>query len=242
MYKVLVAIPALNEEATLASVLEELSKFHQLTDVVVIDDGSNDRTGEIALEFEVTLLTHPINLGVGAALGTAFIYAKKHGYTHLIQFDADGQHRPEYIQHLIEASSNFDLVIGSRFAEGGDYATGIFRRIAMKVIGRTVSKLAKSKLTDVTSGFRISGPNALNLFSQHYPVEYLGDTVESVILASKSGLKIAEIPVKMKLRAGGSPSQNVIQSFMYTLRIFLILALAIIRPLPKKLYKTENSK
>lgn len=230
--KTLVAIPALNEEATIASVLTELKKFHHLTDVVVIDDGSSDRTAEEARSQGVLVIRHPVNLGVGAALGTAFKYAATHDYECVVQLDADGQHRPEFLEHLISHVGETDIVIGSRFAAGGNFNTTPLRRFVMRVIGWTVSSYTRSTLTDVTSGFRISGPRAVSLFSQHYPIEYLGDTVESVVLASREGLTISEIPVTMNERAGGLPSQSVLRAGLYTGRIFMILLLAMFRSTP----------
>lgn len=230
--RVLIAIPALNEEATLKTVLVELSKYHSLSDVLVINDGSSDRTSQIAFEEGVAVVSHAINLGVGAALGSAFKYAAKHNYTHLIQLDADGQHRPEFLSLLLDSASQSDVVIGSRFAGGGSFETTATRRLAMKVIAWAVSSYSRSHLTDVTSGFRLSGPRAIALFAQHYPVEYLGDTVESVVLASREGLTVSEIPVLMNERAGGLPSQSVFKASFYTARIFMILVLAFFRRTP----------
>lgn len=227
--RTLIAIPALNESASLGNVLKELQKFHSLIDVVVIDDGSSDNTAEIAKKLGVSVIQHPINLGVGAALGSAFKYAKLQGYDSLIQLDADGQHRPEFLETLLIQGAQSDIVVGSRFANGGSFQTTWIRRLVMKIIAWSVSKYTKSKLTDVTSGFRYSGPRAVELFSDHYPVEYLGDTVESLILAAKQGLVISETPVLMNERAGGLPSQNVLKASMYTGRILMILVLALVR-------------
>lgn len=232
--RTIIAIPALNESASLGKVLSDLQKFHSLVDVVVIDDGSTDSTAEIARKFGVSVIQHPINLGVGAALGSAFKFAKIQGYDSLIQLDADGQHRPEFLETLLSQSGESDIVVGSRFADGGSFETTKIRRIVMRVIAWSVSKYTKSNLTDVTSGFRFSGPRAVELFSAHYPVEYLGDTVESLILAAKEGLVISETPVQMNERAGGLPSQNVFKASMYTGRILLILVLALIRNNPQK--------
>jgi glycosyltransferase involved in cell wall biosynthesis len=230
--KVLIAIPALNEQHTIGRVLEELVAFHPKEDIVVIDDGSKDETNQIALSAGVTTLIHVINLGVGGAMGTAFKYANLHSYEFVIQLDADGQHEPKYIQRLIEAGSEADVIIGSRFANGGVFESSPLRRSVMRLIGWIVSRYAKAKLTDVTSGFRLAGPRAIQLFALHYPYEYLGDTVESAILAAKVGLKVREVPVTMQMRAGGAPSQSVWRASLYTLRIFMIMGLAIFRGVP----------
>jgi glycosyltransferase involved in cell wall biosynthesis len=228
----LVAIPALNEAAVIGSVLESLAKVHPLEDVVVVDDGSRDETGRIVRAYGAKVLTHAINLGVGAAMGTAFKYAAAHGYEAVVQFDGDGQHRAEHLAELVVAAASADIVIGSRFADGGTFRASAARRGVQRFIARVVSLYARTPLTDATSGFRIAGPRALAVFAQHYPVEWLGDTVESIVFATRQGLSVAEIPVGMNERAGGVPSQSVSRATLYTARILFILLLAAIRSVP----------
>ena len=230
--KTLIAIPAYNEEASIRAVVEDLAAHHPLEHVIVIDDGSRDATSRIAHEAGVRVIRHPINLGVGAAIGTAFKYAALHDYDAMVQLDADGQHRPEFLEVLLKQVGTTDIVVGSRFAGGGYFRTTVARRGAMRVIAWAVSAYSRSRLTDVTSGFRISGRRAIELFSQHYPVEYLGDTVESIILASRQGLVVAEVAVEMNERSGGLPSQSIFRATLYTARIFLILVLAGFRSTP----------
>jgi glycosyltransferase involved in cell wall biosynthesis len=212
--KTLIAIPAFNEEASIGMVIRDVALHHDLSDVVVIDDGSTDATFDIAKAAGARVLRHSVNLGVGAAMGTAFQYAARHRYERLVQFDADGQHRPEFLDVLLTDTSDFDIVIGSRFADGGYFRTTWARRSVMRVIAWVVSRYTRSRLTDVTSGFRASGPRAIALFSQHYPVEYLGDTVESIVLASRQGLRVKEVPVQMNERFGGLPSQTFLRAFL----------------------------
>jgi glycosyltransferase involved in cell wall biosynthesis len=231
--RTLIAIPAYNEEASIGAVLEDLKNHHPLEHVIVIDDGSRDATYRIARESGVRVIRHLINLGVGAAMGTAFKYAAAHDYQALVQLDADGQHRPEFLATLLGRVGSSDIVIGSRFAEGGYFRTTLARRTVMRVIAWVVSSYARSRLTDVTSGFRVSGPRAIELFSQHYPVEYLGDTVESIVLAARQGLTVTEVSVAMNERFGGLPSQSIFRAFLYTGRIFLILVLAGFRSAPR---------
>ena len=231
--KTLIAIPAFNEEASIGAVLKDLRDHHPLEHVIVIDDGSKDATSAIALAAGVRVIRHSINLGVGAAMGTAFKYAARHHYEALVQVDADGQHRPEFLTLLLDQVGSADIVIGSRFANGGKFSSTWTRRFVQRVIAATVSAYSKSRLTDVTSGFRLSGPRAIALFAQHYPVEWLGDTVESLILASRQGLTISEVSVSMNERMGGLPSQSIFKALMYTGRIFLILILASLRSAPR---------
>lgn len=240
--RVLIAIPAYNEEASIESVIRDLAAHHALEDVIVIDDGSRDSTHLVAKAAGARVIRHSVNLGVGAAIGTAFRYAARNGYDCLVQLDADGQHRPEFLGSLLKNVGNFDVVVGSRFADGGYFRTTLARRTVMRIIARVVSAYTGSKLTDVTSGFRVSGPRAVALFSQHYPVEYLGDTVESLVLASRQGLSVIEIPVEMNERLGGLPSQSVFRATLYTARIFMILVLAAFRSAPPSVTNTKMKK
>lgn len=233
--RVLVAVPALNEAAVIGPVLDSLSKTHPLADVVIVDDGSRDATARIAREAGARVVSHSINLGVGAAMGTAFKFAVRNGYDAVIQFDGDGQHRPEHIADLISGLAHADIVIGSRFAEGGTFKSSAARRGVQRFIAWVTSTYARTKLTDATSGFRISGPRALAVFAEHYPVEWLGDTVESIVLATRQNLTVREVPVVMDERAGGTPSQSVFRATLYTARILFILGLASIRSVPPQL-------
>jgi glycosyltransferase involved in cell wall biosynthesis len=238
--KLLVAVPALNEAAALGRVLETLSAVQPMRDVVVVDDGSDDRTARIARDSGARVISHAINLGVGAAMGTAFKYAAREGYDAVLQFDGDGQHNPGHIPDMVAALADADIVIGSRFANGGSFKSSAARRGVQRFISWVASAYARTKLTDATSGFRIAGPKALEVFSYHYPVEWLGDTVESIVLATRQGLTVREIPVTMNERAGGAPSQSVFRATMYTARILFILGLASIRSVPPQLRRRRQ--
>lgn len=230
--KTLIAIPAYNEEASIGAVIADLAGHHDLEHVIVVDDGSRDATASIALAAGVRVIRHPINLGVGASMGTAFKFAARHSYEAMVQLDADGQHRPEFLSELLKHVGETDIIVGSRFAAGGNFRSTWARRNVQRVIAWVVSAYTRTRLTDVTSGFRVSGPRAIALFSEHYPVEFLGDTVESIILASRQGLTVREVPVVMNERAGGLPSQSIFRATLYTGRILLILALAAVRSAP----------
>jgi glycosyltransferase involved in cell wall biosynthesis len=233
--RLLVAIPALNEASAIGGVLASLSTVHPLEDVVVIDDGSRDATAQLARGVGAHVVSHAINLGVGAAMGTAFKYAARNGYDAVVQFDGDGQHRPEHLAALVAAGDHADVVIGSRFAKGGTFKSSAARRGVQRFISRVASAYARTRLTDATSGFRFAGPRAVAVFSEHYPVEWLGDTVESIVLATRQGLTVSEVPVVMNERLGGTPSQSVFRATLYTGRILLILGLASIRSVPPQI-------
>ncbi|WP_309615821.1 glycosyltransferase family 2 protein, partial [Salinibacterium sp.] len=162
-------------------------------------------------------------------------YAVRNGYTAVIQFDGDGQHRPEHIPELVAGLTDADVVIGSRFAAGGTFKASAARRGVQRFISRLVSVYARTRLSDATSGFRIAGPRALAVFAEHYPVEWLGDTVESIVLATRQNLTVREVPVVMNERIGGVPSQSIFRATLYTGRILFILGLASIRTVPPQL-------
>lgn len=218
----LVVIPAFNEALVIQKTFAELSKYPQY-DYLFVDDGSSDETTTILKSLGANVLSLPFNLGVGVAMRTGFMFALENGYKSVIQFDADLQHRPEYIAELVNALSDADVVVGSRFASNSEYKVSFLRKIAMNLLRFAVSRHSGEKLTDVTSGFRAANQKAIEVYAEDYPAEYLADTVESLILAADRNLKIKEIPVTMQSRQGGQPSQNLIKSSLYLGRSVLVL-------------------
>ena len=236
----LVIIPAFNEEAALPGTLESLTaalRARQLpADVVVIDDGSVDRTADVARAAGAVTLQLPFNLGIGGALRTGFRYAVAHGYDRAVQFDADGQHDPTEVAALVAAlDDGTNLVIGSRFADSSStYAVGGVRRRAMRVLGTTVRLLSGRVFTDTSSGFRAFDRTALELFARTYPVDYM-ESVEALLMACMSGLQVSEIPVRMHSRQDGLPTTRRLRLAYHYLRlIFVMLATASRRPRPQE--------
>jgi glycosyltransferase involved in cell wall biosynthesis len=225
----LVVIPAFNEVDSIGSVIQDIRIHIPNASILVVDDGSIDKTVQVAESANVNVLSLPFNVGVGGALRAGFLYAHRNSFTQVLQIDADGQHRAEHAKTILESADGFDIVVGSRFAESKhNYEASLLRRLAIRILSSVISKICKTKLTDVTSGFRLSSSSAIELFMREYPVEYLGDTVESLVIAHKSGLSIKEVPVKMSKREFGTPSQNVLKSSWYLLRAFLVIILSLI--------------
>ena len=226
--KLLVVIPALNEERSISSVINAVGKSLPDADLLVIDDGSTDKTGSIARAAGAMVATHPFNLGVGAALRTGFRFAFENGSTHVVQIDADGQHDPEEVKKLLAKAEEAEIVVGSRFAndEFVFEVSGV-RRLAMRWLAYGLSNITKTPLSDVTSGFRVSSGRAIPLFAEKYPPEYLGDTVESLVIAHRAGLKIVEVPIQMRPREYGKPSQGTLKSLWYVCRATLVLIMAL---------------
>ena len=222
-------IPAFNEAKSIGNVIQDIRLYIPNASILVVDDGSKDNTAKVAESANVSVLQLPFNIGVGGALRAGFLYAHRHSFTQVLQFDADGQHKAEYASRLLEAAQGIDIVIGSRFAESKhNYDASFLRRLAIRLLSSAISRICKTKLTDVTSGFRLSSSSAIELFMKDYPVEYLGDTVESLVIAHKSGLSIKEVPVQMSKREFGSPSQNVLKSSWYLLRAILVVILSLL--------------
>lgn len=228
--RVLIVLPAYNEEASIRATLDEIAKVDPTLTCLVVNDGSIDRTSEYAKKAGVLVADLPFNLGVGGAMRFGFRYALTHGFDVVIQLDADGQHDPRFVGALLNKLSENDIVIGARFAGTGTYTVSGPRKWAMKLLSGVISRTAKSNLTDTTSGFRASGPRAVAFFAADYPAEYLGDTVESLVTALRSGLTVSQVPVEMRPRTGGQPSQNAWRSTVFLGRALIALAVAYIRP------------
>ena len=162
----------------------------------------------------------------------AYKYAVRFDYDAVVQIDGDGQHDPRFLESLLAALEHSDVVIGARFAGAGDFEVPKPRRAAMWMLARVLSRLSGRHLTDVTSGYRAAGRRAIAVFAVHYPSEYLGDTVESLVIAVRSGCAISQVPVEMRTRAGGSPSQSTSRAIGYLLRAVAALSLAMVRQWP----------
>lgn len=227
--RVLVIVPAWNEEENVGHTVAEILAADDLYDVVVVDDGSTDGTVGVAKAAGATVLPLPFNLGVGGAMKTGYTYAQRHGYTRAIQVDADGQHNPANIAEVLSGLENADISIGARFAEVGDYTVRGPRRWAMLFLASVVSKVAGTKLTDVTSGFRAANARAIAQYVRYYPAEYLGDTIDSLVAGSHAGLTVTQVPVAMRPRAYGRPSQGALGSTIYLFRSVFALGLALTR-------------
>lgn len=229
----LIIVPAWNEAGSIGATLAEIRSAGLPYDVLVVDDGSSDGTAEIARLAGATVLELPFNLGVGGAMRAGFTYAHRGLYRRAIQVDADGQHNAADIQRVLAGLERADISIGARFADVGDYTVRGPRRWAMIVLAKVVSRVAHTRLTDVTSGFRAAGQRAIAQYVRYYPAEYLGDTLDSLVAALHSGLTVTQVPVAMRPRQHGTPSQGAAGATAYLLRSVFALTLALIRPRPR---------
>lgn len=228
----LIVIPAWNEQETIAAVIAETRGALPEADILVVNDGSTDRTSQIAATSGALVLDLPINLGVGGAMRAGYKYALRGGYAHSVQLDADGQHDPVAVRALLAtmAAGGADIVIGARFAGVGDYRVRGPRRWSMLVLSSVLSRVTGTRLSDTTSGFKACNRAAIRVFAANYPAEYLGDTVEALVIAARAGLTVRQVGVQMRERAGGRPSHSPVKAAVFLVRAILALGVALSRP------------
>jgi glycosyltransferase involved in cell wall biosynthesis len=232
----LAVIPAYNESQTLRSVVAATRSHAPAFDIVVVDDGSTDRSAEIAESAGVAVLRHPFNLGIGGAVQSGFQYARANGYDYMVQVDGDGQHCAEEIGTLIrvmEADPTVDVVCGSRFLRKNDYPAPISRRTGIHIFAFLLARIMGQRISDPTSGFRLYNRRAIDLFARDYPHDY--PEVEAVLMVHWHRLRMREVPVKMLQRGGGVSSISSGKSAYYMIKVLLAIfvGLARARPLPE---------
>lgn len=222
--QVLAIVPAFNEAAQITHTLVELADVLPDVDVLVVDDGSLDGTADLARRCGVNVLRLPFNLGIGGALRVGFRWAVAEGYDRAFQLDADGQHDPHEVRSLLAPLDHgADMVVGSRFHTGEvGYTVGRVRRQAMASLRFTLRLLIRQRFTDTSSGFRAFNRRMLEFFATHYPAEYM-ESVEALFLACSDGFTVAEVPARMRGRAGGQPSNRRFRLAYHFLRLHLVL-------------------
>ncbi len=221
--RILVIIPAYNEEDSIGRVIEDVRTNCPQMDILVVNDGSADHTSDRARASGVVVLDLPFNLGIGGGMQTGYKYAAEKGYDIAIQVDGDGQHDPKEIPKLLQTleERKVDVAIGSRFITDLEYKATTMRRVGITVLSKVISIMVRQKITDPTSGFRASRQKAIQLFAVNYPQDY--PEPEVVVLLSKSGLKMAEVPVTMSQRYSGESSITKIRSIYYMVKVLLAI-------------------
>jgi glycosyltransferase involved in cell wall biosynthesis len=221
--KVLIIIPAYNEEQSVGKVVEEVHTHLPQAEVLVVNDGSTDLTSEIAKSKGAIVLNLPFNLGIGGAMQAGYQYANEKGYDIAIQVDGDGQHDPKEIGKLLKAlqEKKIDMVIGSRFIGDLGYKSSTMRRIGISIFSQVISMIVGQRITDPTSGFRASNRKTIQLFASDYPQDY--PEPEVVILLHQCHLKMEEVPVGMSERYSGESSITKIRSIYYMVKVLLAI-------------------
>ena len=226
-------MPAYNEEESVARVVTAIHEQCPDFDVLVVDDGSTDGTAEQAERAGATVIRHPFNLGIGGAVQTGYKYAQRHAYDLAAQVDGDGQHDPSHLPDLAAAlcgDDQVDMVTGSRFREGAGYKVPRLRRTGIMLFAGLMSMIVRQRVTDPTSGFRMTNRRGIALFAQDYPHDY--PEVEAILMMHAHRLRTREIPVRMSARFAGRSSITNPLSAYYMVKVLLAVIVGLFRSRP----------
>jgi glycosyltransferase involved in cell wall biosynthesis len=222
-------VPAYNEERNIGRVIDELRAFDPGLDIVVVSDGSVDRTVAVAAEHGAHVIRLPFNLGIGGAVQTGFRYAWEGRYEIAVRVDGDGQHDPAQLARVLEPvlDGEADIVVGSRFAGDAGYRSSAARRVGIRVLAWVVSAIARQRVTDSTSGFQALNRRAIRLFAADYPHDY--PEVEGLVMVIRHRLRLREVPVTMRAREHGRSSIGALASVYYMAKVLLALFVGLFR-------------
>ncbi|MNZ87586.1 Undecaprenyl-phosphate mannosyltransferase [compost metagenome] len=203
--------------------IDDVRTYCPTAHILVINDGSKDRTKEVAEASGAAVITLPANLGIGGAMQTGYRYAHRYGYDVAVQVDGDGQHKAEQLHLILKPvlGGEADLAIGSRFIEQTGFLSSASRRAGIKILSTIVSAMTRKRVLDVTSGFRAANKRAIAVFQSDYATDY--PEVDSIVLIHRSGLRTSEVAVVMEARTGGTSSINAVRSVYYMIKVTLAL-------------------
>jgi len=227
--KVLVIIPAYNEEKNIINVVNNVKRSYPDIDYLIINDCSKDNTKKVIEKNNFNYLSLPVNMGIGGGIQTGYKYAVEKNYDIAIQIDGDGQHDPKFIGTLIQPiiEGKADMTIGSRFIEKKGFQTSFMRRIGINFLRRLIKICCGVTITDVTSGFRATNKALIKEFAQNYAQDY--PEPEAIIHSVVNGYKVEEVPVIMHERQDGKSSINITKSIYYMIKVSLAIILCRIR-------------
>lgn len=213
--RLLVIIPAYNEEESISSTVDELTSTLPGVDYVVVNDGSKDGTERICLEHGYNYVSLPVNSGLTVGFQTGMKYALRNGYDYALQFDADGQHRPEYISKMLDlaVAEDVDIVIGSRFVNKCKEVSA--RMLGSRIITVAIKLTTGKRVADPTSGMRMFNRKMIERFAND---DSLNPEPESISYLMKKGAKVREVQVEMRERQAGESYLNIPKSIAYMAR------------------------
>jgi glycosyltransferase involved in cell wall biosynthesis len=222
-------VPAFNEEASIAGVVGGLLAYDPGLRVVVVDDGSTDRTGDVARTAGAKVISLPFNLGIGGAVQTGFRYAWERGFDVAVRADGDGQHDPAELDAILRPvlADEADVAVGSRFIGGDGYRSSRPRRAGIRLLAWIVSALTRQRITDPTSGFQAANRLGIRLFAADYPHDY--PEAEATVMVFKHRLRLREVPVTMRARETGRSSITTVRSVYYMVKVVLAIFVALFR-------------
>jgi glycosyltransferase involved in cell wall biosynthesis len=230
----LAIVPAYNEGGMIGRVIREIGRHAPDFDVVVIDDGSADGTAAEAEAEGAALIRHPFNLGIGGAVQSGYKYALRNDYDVAVQVDGDGQHKPAHIHDLLESlhtvGDEADMVYGSRFRGDPGYKVPLGRRIGNLIFSIVLTAITRQRITDPTSGFRMTNRRGIELFARDYPHDY--PEVEAILMLHAHRLRVHEVPVRMNARGFGRSSIDYPRSAYYMAKVMLALFIGLFRRRP----------
>ena len=239
--KILVVVPAYNEEGAVGNVIQDVKNHLPQADILVVNDGSNDLTSQKAKARGAIVLDLPFKLGIGGAMQAGYKYAYKKDYDIAIQVDGDGQHDPKEIPKLLRGleEKQWDMAIGSRFVDGSTvYKATLMRRVGISFFSKVISVILRQKITDSTSGFRAANRKAIKLFASDYPQDY--PEPEALVLLSRCGLKMGEVPVNMIQRYFGESSITMARSVYYVVKVLLAIFVGCFKKRPRLIEERER--
>ena len=223
--RILIIIPAYNEEASLESVIYGIKQHCSGCDYVVINDCSTDSTTYLCRKMGFNHITLPINLGIGGAVQCGYMYAMENDYDFAIQIDGDGQHDPSFVEELLAPlrSGEADLSIGSRFLKKQGYQSSFFRRCGILLIKHVIKLCCGVSVLDTTSGFRAANKHLIRLYADEYAHDY--PEPEAIVAAILSGYRVKEVPVSMNERQGGKSSIDLLRAVYYMVKVPISLVI-----------------
>ncbi len=224
----LVIIPAFNEAGCIVNTVNDIIKNAPEFDYVVINDCSRDDTYKLCLEHGFNVVNLPINSGIGAAVQTGYLYAKRYGYNYAIQVDGDGQHDAAFLGTMARYMEEHGtgMLIGSRYIEKQGFQSSGLRRFGIKYFTVLIKILTGKRITDPTSGMRMVGGDIIEYFAEEYPKDY--PEPETAVTIVKKGWSVEEIPVVMKERQAGTSSISPKRSIYYMIKVSLACVMAAI--------------
>ncbi len=228
---ILVIIPAFNEERRVVEVVRGVRLNLAHCRILVVDDGSSDRTATVSREAGACVLSHPFNLGVGTALQSGYKYAVQEGFKYVIQLDGDGQHSPSFLPAFVEKlrATEADLIIGSRFLKGKNGYSSFVRWMGNALFAKLVSALIREKLTDPTSGYRALKSTALQFcVGDTYAFDY--PDADFLLALHRSGYRMEEIPIEVAERTGGESQHSGLTPIYYVIKMLLSIFITMLRP------------